>query len=598
MSRAALLICLAGLLTRPVTAQIFGGPDLATREPPEATGAGVAAVSSPGVEVAVVYNLNWEPESRRVAEHYAARRGVPARQLIGLALPRTEAISRAEFRDQLQRPLVAALQERGLARFPDRGASHTSPPGLPAAQIRYLVLAYGVPVKITADPALQEDVPEKLPPPLRRNEAAVDSELAALPQLERGALVTGALANRFYGSTNVAALHPTNGLFLVTRLDGPTFEIARDLVDRALAAETNGLFGRACFDVRSLPTNSPYYKGDAWIRDAAEVARRQGFETVLDEAPETFPAWVPLPQIALYAGWYESGVSGPFAREPVEFMPGAVAYHIHSFSARTLRHARAHWVGPLLARGAAVTMGCVEEPYLDLTPHVGIFFTWLIGLRHNFAESAYAAMPALSWQITVIGDPLYRPMARDPRELHAELERTRSPWLAWSVLRVVNLNLAVNEPPGRLIEYLRQHPLTAVSAVLAEKLGDLYRLEHQPEAALRQYRAALGLDPSPNQRLQLWFKLMDLLTAAGRDAEALEYYATFFEEYPQYPGLARFYEQALTLARRAGDPARIARYEQALARLRPAPATTNAPPSAAGDTNTPAKPATETAPRP
>jgi uncharacterized protein (TIGR03790 family) len=608
MHRPALTACLLGLLTRTATAQIFGGPDLAAPPPNAApvtnavprpaAGTIPAPAPSPGEEVVVVYNLNWEPESRQVAEHYAARRGVPARHLIGLPLPRTEAISRTEFREQLQRPLVAALQERGLARFPDRAAANASPPGLPASQIRYLVLAYGVPVKITADPALHENVPEQLAQPLRRNEAAVDSELAALPQLERGAPVTGALINRLYATTNVAALHPTNGLFLVTRLDGPTFEIARALVDRALAAETNGLFGRAYFDVRSLPTNSPYAKGDAWIREAAGIARRQGFETVVDEAPETFPAWAPMPQIALYAGWYDSGVSGPFTREPVEFLPGAVAYHIHSFSARTLRHARAHWVGPLLARGAAVTMGCVEEPYLDLTPHVGVFFTWLIGLRHNFAQSAYAALPALSWQITVIGDPLYQPMARDPRELHAELERTRSPWLAWSVLRVVNLNLAVDEPPARLIEYLRQHPLTAVSAVLAEKLGDLYRQEKQPDAALRQYRAALALDPSPEQRLQLWFKLIELLTAAGRDAEALEFYTAFFKERPNHPGLLRFYEQALPLARKVGEAALAERFEQEIARLTPRPAATNAPPAAAPPSPNPAPGTTNAAPPP
>jgi uncharacterized protein (TIGR03790 family) len=575
-------------LVASLAAQIFGGPDLEKpASPAPAPLAPPPGASTPGEQVVVVYNLNLEPESRQVAEHYAARRGVPARQLIGLALPRTEAMSRAEFRERLQKPLVAALEERGLARFPGPGASPNTP-GLPAARVRYLVLAYGVPVKITADTNLQENVPEKLAAPLRRNEAAVDSELAALPRLEAGALLTGALANRFYGATNVAALHPTNGLFLVTRLDGPTPQVARDLVDRALAAETHGLFGRAYFDVRSLPTNSPYYKGDAWIREAAETARRQGFETVLDEAPGTFPAWLPMPQIALYAGWYDRHVSGPFTRAPVEFMPGAVAYHIHSFSARTVRSARADWVGPLLALGAAATMGCVDEPYLDLTPHVGIFFTWLLTLRHNFAEAAYAAMPALSWQITVIGDPLYRPMAREPRELHAELERTRSPLLPWSVLRVVNLNLAAGEPVSPLIEYLRQHPLTATSALLAEKLGDLYRQQNQPERALAQYRVALGLDPSPNQRLQLWFKVIDLLVAAGREADAVEFYAAFFREHPDYPDRARFYEQALPLARKAGDAARVAQFEQELARLRPPPPATNATPPAPS-TNGPAR---------
>ena len=47
------------------------------------------------------------------------------------------------------------------------------------------------------------------------------------------------------------------------------------------------------------------------------------------------------------------------------FCPGAVAVHIHSFSAATLRDPLADWAGPLLWRGAAATLGNVYEPYLD-----------------------------------------------------------------------------------------------------------------------------------------------------------------------------------------------------------------------------------------
>lgn len=546
---------------------------------PGLLGGDAPVAPSPGEDVAVIYNLNFEPESREVAEHYARRRGVPERHLIGLSLPRTEALSRAEFRDRLQEPLVTALRERGLAGFPETSAPPTNgSPGLPWSKVRYLVLAYGVPVSIQPDPQLTETLPDNLPPALRRNEAAVDSELAALPQLLRGGHITGALVNPGFATPDAARLHPTNGLFLVARLDGPSADLARALVDRALAAETNGLWGRAYFDLRSLPTNSSYFPGDLWIRRAADTARRAGFETVLDEAPETFPAWTPLPQIALYAGWYDSAVSGPFAREAVEFMPGAVAYHIHSFSARTVRHPRAHWVGPLLARGAAATLGCVAEPYLDLTPHVDVLFHVLLSQRRTLGEAAYAAQPVLSWQTTVLGDPLYRPMAWEPRALHAELERTRSPWLAWSVLRVVNLTLAAGESRALLIEYLREHPLAPLSAVLAEKLGDLYHQENLPHAALARYRLALAADPSPLQRVQLTFKRIALLETLGRPAEALEELSRFLEEQPAYPNRLHFVEQALRLARQAGNAPAAARFEQEAARLRPAPTDTSLTP--------------------
>ncbi|MCZ7634921.1 MAG: TIGR03790 family protein [Verrucomicrobia bacterium] len=349
-----------------------------------------AAVSSPGSEVAVVYNLNVAPDSRLVAEHYAARRGVPPEQLIGLPLPSTETITRAAFRKQLYRPLVQELEKRGLVQFeqqrvpPQDGVPGGKVRVLTASRVRYLVLAYGVPLRITPDKTLKEPGTEQLPAPLQRNEAAVDNELACLPLLERGALLTGPILNPFHGSTNVAALHPTNGLFLVSRLDGPSAAVAQRLVDRALQAETNGLWGRAFFDVRGL-TNTAYVKGDEWIRTAYETARRQGFEVVLDERPATFPAWFPMPQIALYAGWYDKDVSGPLARDAVEFQPGAVAYHLHSFSAQTVREPGSRWVGPFLERGVTATLGTVAEPYLDLSPNVGIFFTFLISLGCNFA---------------------------------------------------------------------------------------------------------------------------------------------------------------------------------------------------------------------
>ncbi len=537
-----------------------------------------ARADGAGEQVVVVYNRNLAPESRQVAEYYARRRGVPERNLIGLSLPKSETMSRTAFRNDLQRPLARVLQERGLARFPGK----RDPEDLPGAlesRVRYVVLVWGVPLKIGPDASLKEDLPGSLPQQLRRNEAAVDTELACLPRLERGMQLAGPWRNPFFATTNVAAMHPTNGLFLVTRIDGPSAAVAQSLVDRALAAETNGFFGRAYFDIRNLSTNDHYHRGDVWIQDAYRAVRRQGFESVINTESRTFRAWEPLPQIAIYTGWYDAGVSGPFTREPVEFVPGAVAYHLHSFSASSVRTATNHWVGPFLARGVAATMGCVYEPYLDFTPHVGVFFTWLIALRHNFAEAAYAAQPVLSWQTTIIGDPLYRPMARAPQQLHEELERTRSPLLPWSILRVVNLNLAIGEPVSKMIQYLNTLPVTSLSAVLSEKLGDLYREEKQPDRAIERYRAALNLAPSPNQQILLWFKLIETLKAENRVGEALDVYEVFFRTHPNYPELLRFYQQALPLAHQMGNTGLIERYQAEIARLIPPQASdTNAPP--------------------
>ena len=308
----------------------------------------------------------------------------------------------------------------------------------------------------------------------------------------------GPTGNPVYGVTNAALIHPTNGVLMVARLDGPTAEIARGLVDKAIEAETDGLWGRAYFDCRGL-TNSNYKAGDDWIRGAAEIVRRLGFETILDERPETYSGAFPMSHIAFYAGWYEGQASGPFARPKVEFMPGAFAYHLHSFSAHVLRTADQYWAGPLLAKGATATMGCVDEPYLEFTPDVATFFVRFTLFGFSFGEAACAAQSALSWQTTVVGDPLYRPFAKPPQQLHQELESKKSKLMEWSHLRVVNLNQARGASVSEMVNYLEEIPTTKESAVLSEKLGDLCDAQGKPSSAIHAYNRALQLDPSPQQ---------------------------------------------------------------------------------------------------
>src|ERR1019366_1723834 len=115
----------------------------------------------------------------------------------------------------------------------------------------------------------KEDGDDKRRPEMRRNGAAVDTELALLPCIEEKLPLAGPLPNPLFDSTNAAWFDPTNGLLMVTRLDGPSAEIARGLVDKAMQAETDGLWGRGYFDLRHMVDTS-YKPGDDWIRGAAE----------------------------------------------------------------------------------------------------------------------------------------------------------------------------------------------------------------------------------------------------------------------------------------------------------------------------------------
>ena len=305
-------------------------------------------VHAGGDEVVLIYNSRV-PESKAVAEYYAKMRLVPERQIYAFDLTTNEEMSRAEFRDSLQLPLAKKLESAGLWKFgvttypatngqPEHMVNHVV-----ISKIRYAVLCFGVPLKIAPDSSLHETVAEKMQPEYQRNDAAVDSELAWLPLVKIDFPITGPFPNWLYGVTNAALLNPTNGILLVARLDGPTSEIARGLVDKAMQAEADGLWGRAYFDARGLDKTNSYFPGDQWILGAAEISKLLGFETVVDDKPETFPASFPMSQIAIYCGWYDYQVDGPFTLPKVEFMPGAIAYHLHSNSATTIRSTTQCW---------------------------------------------------------------------------------------------------------------------------------------------------------------------------------------------------------------------------------------------------------------
>jgi uncharacterized protein (TIGR03790 family) len=542
----------------------------------------VALASGRGNEVVVIYN-NRMPESRELAFYYAQRREVPTNQVFGFNLPTTEAMKRAEFRDDLQKPLLKALERQKLFVIRSdiipatRDKTGDVVQKVTAARVRYATLCYGVPVRILSDPDLSEPGAEKMRPEMRRNEASVDSELAALPMLIQGHPLYGPARNAAYGVTNAAWLHPTNGVWMVARLDGPSAQIARGLVDKAMDAETNGLWGRAYFDLRGL-TNSNYKVGDDWIRSAADIIRRVGFETVVDDQPETFTAAFPMSQIAFYAGWYDGQVSGPFTRPKVEFMPGALAYHLHSFSAHTLRAPDQYWVGPLLAKGATATMGYVEEPYLEGTVNVAALVADFTFFGFSFGEAAYAAQQVVSWQTTVVGDPLYCPFGRKIageqigdrfRDLHLQLLEQRSKLIEWSHLQMVNLNLAMGHTAAEAIGYLEQEPVTQKSSVLLEKLATMYYTQGKLSDAFEANGKALQLPMAPLQRARVLLAQAQLLATFVKEEQALDLYQQFLKEFPDYPDPLGVYQKMLPLARTLKKTAEVEKIQKELERLSP-----------------------------
>ena len=478
-----------------------------------------------GNEVLVIYNAQM-PASEAVARHYAQRRSVPDSQLLGLRLSESGTISRADYVSGIQEPVRKYLIEKGLAEWvpdssaplPGRKATARNRLRLIRSEIRYLLLCYGVPWYIPHDSSMRSET-EGIPAQFLRNDASVDDELALLPRLGFNDPIATS-PNPIVGATNAAQIHPTNGVFMVTRLDGPTPEIARGLVDKALEAESWGLWGHAYIDLRAI-TNGPYGWGDRMITNAAVAAKRLGFETFVDNQPASLGVGYPLSQVALYIGWYDSGVTGPFYRASVEFLPGAFAYHLHSFSAANLRSASENWVGPLLARGATATMGCVAEPYLEFTPNPAMFLERWGYVGMTLGEAATAAHPVLSWQTVVVGDPLYRPFGRPLADDGKRLDDANDPRTAYALVRNANLQVMAGRPVEAVRDQLEGQRWATNHAVVAEKIGRLYWSGIRVRRALEWYDTALSLtNATPMQRRRLLLDSIEAHRVLGQPAEA------------------------------------------------------------------------------
>ncbi len=507
-----------------------------------------------GRSVVVIYNTKI-PESRELAEFYAEKRQVPRQQILGLNLSLDEEITRKEFNESIQGPLKTFLEKNRLLTFkpaPKRSNTNQAPSGVEAT-FRYLVLCYGVPVKVRADPSLQESVDLSLPEHLHQNAASVDSELSVIPLVGKNSKLTGPLTNPTYAATNTAQLSPTNGVIIVARIDGPTAAIARGLVEKSLLAEKDGLWGRAYFDSRGL-TEGSYKQGDDMFKKCAVLAQNFGFDTFLDSAPEVLPATFPLSDCAIYGGWYSGQYDGPFARSQVEFATGAFAYHLHSSSSKVLRSDHDYWVGPLLARGATATMGCTEEPFLAGTPDISVFLSrWIFG-NFTLGEAALASQAWLSWQVVVLGDPLYRPFAQNGAKLHQRLLSEGNKKADWANLVVANRSLKLKTSADEVRDYLTNQAGFSKSAVLLEKVGDLFIDEKKDSGAITFFLEALKQNPSPQQRNRLTFQVVKLLDGENRKQESYQLLQDLLKTSPDYADLMAVYTRLSDLAETLQKP--------------------------------------------
>jgi uncharacterized protein (TIGR03790 family) len=465
-----------------------------------------AAVPAPE-SVAILYN-SAVPESRQLAEIYRAARSIPAANLIGLKMPAMPDISRADYDTSILLPLRAEFDRRGWWKR-SRDANGLIVPL--RNRIRVLVTLRGVPLRILpaalpakagAPPAKAGAPPAPPPNPITgHNEAAVDSELALFGV--EGVPLEETLQNKFYQSEKSISEADCPFLVLTARIDAPTFATCQRMILDAVAAEKTGLWGMTYVDIANkIPM------GDQWLETIVQANVKAGIPTVVDRFNDTLPKNYPMGDAAFYYGWYDWNVSGPFLNPRFRFRKGAIAIHIHSFSAEQLTKPDKNWSGPLLEKGAAATIGNVFEPYLQLTANLGILHQRLLA-GHSWVDACWMSMPVSSWQCVVLGDPLYQPF----KHLDASGERLPQDD-DYRALRLAALRWAGD--PAEHRKQLESAALRTRSATLCEASG-LNLLERKlPDEAAGRFRAAKGYAARAEDKLRQDFHLIAIDRAANR----------------------------------------------------------------------------------
>ena len=386
-------------------------------------------------QVLVLANRNAK-DSIGLARYYMDKRGVPDDQLLILWLTDRETCTREDYEKKVLAPVVRYLEKHEYK------------------NIRCLVTVYGVPLRVQA-PVLTRAEREELEE-LKKKQAEArerlqaigddaDAEIkkalrAELESLQKQIRKAGkgdqiasldseialALAAPYelsmwipnplfigYGGRVAPGMPPPEKVLMVSRLDGPGPDVVRRVIDDSVAAEEKGLRGTAYFDARwprppkdREPSRIGYGFYDLSVHKAAELVERSGRMPVVVNDDETLFQPGECPDAALYCGWYS------LARyvDAFEWRPGSVGFHIASAECQTLRRSDSQvWCKRMLEEGIAATVGPVGEPYVQAYPIPEFFFGLLLEGKWSLAECYAMSVPFWSWQMVLVGDPLYRP---------------------------------------------------------------------------------------------------------------------------------------------------------------------------------------------
>jgi uncharacterized protein (TIGR03790 family) len=475
----------------------------------------VGQAAGEAAHVVVVVNAN-DSGSTEIAKYYTEQRGIPKANIIALEMPTKETVTVREFVDTIYNPLLNALIEKdwmNVVKANGRDVVGRERVSVATHHISYLVTTRGVPLRIANDPTLLGAGLEQLPKQFKVNNGSVDGELALLAapaNLPMAAFVPNPLFSKMAPTSADA-----KRVIRVSRLDGPSVGVVKKLIARSMQAEAEGLMGRAYFDI-----GGPHAKGDEWMIAAGDLAVAAYFDTSLEKTKRPMDGRDRYDAPAIYMGWYRQNAYGPWREAKWSVPPGAIGFHLHSFSATTVRSTSKGWLGAFVNQGYCATVGNVYEPYLEYTHRPQMLLAALLD-GHTFGEAAMFSNPALSWQGVAIGDPLYRPFKIG---LDEQLQKSMNhSFSAYLCLRQIN-RLQAEGKADEAVAFARTQFVRQPSLALAYELAKLYAAEDEAKKAVEALKVVRYITVFSSDEIVLVKKIADFLNKHAESELALDLY--------------------------------------------------------------------------
>ena len=347
--------------------------------------AAMALHAQSGEQVLLVVNRN-SPASREIGEYYRPRRSIPPKNVCFLESTSQEEITWDVYEQEIEKPVAACLERTGLKE-----------------KVLYIVLTLGVPLKIEGPGG-----------GFAAEHGSVDSELALLYAKLRGVKFArpGGVVNPFFMKRDEAFRHPRFPMYLVARLAAYDAAEVRGVIDRSLAARNRGKF---VIDLNS----SGDQDGNNWLRTAALLL--PAGRVIMDESSRVL---YDQRDVIGYAAWGSNDENRRKRGLGFQWLPGAVAMEYVSTNARTLQRPPEDWTfagwaekqhlfggssqslsADYIHQGATAATGNTYEPFLSGCARPEYLLPAYLEGR-TLGESYYLAVPSLSWQGVLLGDPL------------------------------------------------------------------------------------------------------------------------------------------------------------------------------------------------